>query len=196
MIGQNNKNWFLRRLKHQHIATGSAIDGTRELVPNGCTMTRTIFAALLLIALAAPSVWADFDEGLAAAQRGDYATALREWLPLAEKGDATAQYNLGIMYENGWGVPQDPAQAVQWYREAAKSGDIRVILHLATMYSLGKGVPTEFVRAYMFYSIAAEMGDSRGVECRYLHAKAMTSTQITKAKTLAREWRTKHLGKK
>jgi hypothetical protein len=146
-------------------------------------------------ALFAPSAGADFDEGLAAAQRGDYATALREWRPLAENGEATAQYNLGIMYENGWGVPQDPAQAVQWYREAVKSGNIRFILHLATMYSLGKGVPTDFVRAYMFFSIAAEMGDSHGVKGCDLHAKAMTSAQITEAKTLAREWRMKYLGK-
>lgn len=146
-------------------------------------------------ALFAPSVSADFDEGLAAAQRGDYATALREWRPFAENGEATAQYNLGIMYENGWGVPQDPAQAVQWYREAVKSGNIRFILHLATMYSLGKGVPTDFVQAYMFFSIAAEMGDSRGIKGRDLHAEAMTSDQITEAKTLAREWRMKHVGK-
>lgn len=147
-------------------------------------------------ALFAPSVSADFDEGLAAAQRGDYATALREWRPLAENGEATAQYNLGIMYENGWGVPQDPAQAVQWYREAAKSGNIRFILHLATMYSLGKGVPTDFVQAYMFFSIAAEMGDSHGVKGRDLHAEAMTSAQITEAAMLAREWQMKYLDKK
>ena len=167
---------------------------------------RPLIAALLLLlalpvraeitlGLTAPA-WAGWEEGKAAYVRGDYATALREWRPLAEKGDATAQYNLGIMYEKGWGVPQDLAQAIQWYREAAKSGNIRFILHLATMYSLGKGVPTDFVRAYMFYSIGAEMGDSDGERSRDLHAKAMTSTQITKAKTLAREWRTKHLGKK
>ena len=48
---------------------------------------------------------ADFEKGLDTAKRGDYATALREWKPLAEQGDADAQYNLGLMYANGHGVP-------------------------------------------------------------------------------------------
>jgi hypothetical protein len=51
------------------------------------------------------------DDGLAAYGRGDYATALQEWLPLAEQGDAVAQYNLGVMYANGWGVPENDAEA-------------------------------------------------------------------------------------
>jgi len=50
---------------------------------------------------------ADFQKGLAAAQKGDFVTALREWEPLAEQGDADAQFNLGIMYANGQGVIQD-----------------------------------------------------------------------------------------
>ena len=45
--------------------------------------------------------------GLDAAQKGDFATALREWTPLAEKGDAIAQYNLGLMYRQGQGVKKD-----------------------------------------------------------------------------------------
>jgi len=59
-------------------------------------------------------------DGNAAAQRGDYATALRLWRPLAEQGDAAAQYNLGNMYVKGAGVPQDDAEAVKWYRLAAE----------------------------------------------------------------------------
>ena len=50
---------------------------------------------------------ADFDAGLAALQEGDYAAALREWTPLAERGDAVAQFNLALMYDNGQGVRQD-----------------------------------------------------------------------------------------
>jgi TPR repeat protein len=68
----------------------------------------------LALLLAAPAVGQDFQKGWAAAQRGNYATALREWRPLAEQGDAGAQYNLGVMYENGQGVPQDHAEAVKW----------------------------------------------------------------------------------
>ena len=61
-------------------------------------MKRTLATAFLCLMLATPA-WAGFDEGLAAAKRGDYATALREWRPLAKQGDADAQYNLGVMYD-------------------------------------------------------------------------------------------------
>ena len=74
-------------------------------------MKRIISAAVLLVALAA-SAWAGYDEGLAAYNRGDYATALREWRPLAEQGDANAQYNLGLMNYHGRGVPQDYTQGL------------------------------------------------------------------------------------
>ena len=56
---------------------------------------------------------------MAASQREDYATAYRLWRPLADQGDASAQNNLSLMYNNGQGVPQDYAAAVSWYRKAA-----------------------------------------------------------------------------
>ena len=63
-----------------------------------------------------------FPEGFGGLHAGDYATALQEWRPLAEQGNADAQYNLGVMYDNGQGVPQDYAEAVKWYRLAAEQG--------------------------------------------------------------------------
>ena len=66
---------------------------------------------------------AGLGEGLAAAKRGDYATALREWRPLAEQGHASAQSTLGFMYSKGQGVPQDYIQAHKWYNLAAVQGD-------------------------------------------------------------------------
>ena len=74
-----------------------------------------------LSVLLGSSASADFQKGFTAAQSGDYATALREWTPLAEQGDADAQYNLGLMYENRRGVPQDYKTAVKWYRLAAEN---------------------------------------------------------------------------
>ena len=82
-------------------------------------MKRLVLTTAILIGLAAPA-GAGFDEGLAAYGRGDYETALREWRPLAEQGLAVAQFNLGLMYDEGQGVPQDYAEAVKWYRKAAE----------------------------------------------------------------------------
>jgi len=68
---------------------------------------------------------ADFQKGLTAYDNGDYATALREWKPLAEQGYYNAQNNLGVMYDSGRGVPQDYKTAVKWYRLAAEQGVCR-----------------------------------------------------------------------
>ena len=83
---------------------------------------RTAVILVLALALSAPVLAADFQVGLEAAERGEYAKALREWRPLAEQGNADAQYNLGVMYEEGRGMPQDDAEAVKWYRRAAEQG--------------------------------------------------------------------------
>ena len=85
-------------------------------------MNRLLILPVLLLTLLVgnPAVSADFQKGLDAAEREDYATALREWTPLAEQGYASAQYNLGQMYRNGQGVPQNDKTAVKWYRLAAE----------------------------------------------------------------------------
>ncbi len=80
-------------------------------------MTSRRLAALFL-ALASPflspgSATAGFDEGVAAYQRGDYRTALREFVRLALAGNSSAQFNLGVMYDLGQGVPQNYAEAVR-----------------------------------------------------------------------------------
>jgi len=62
---------------------------------------------------------ADYPKGLAAAQSGDFATALGEWTPLTEQGDAVGQYYLGLMYRNEKGVPQDDKTAVKWWKLVA-----------------------------------------------------------------------------
>jgi len=82
----------------------------------------TVIIAFLMT-LSSPVAAQDFDKGLAAAQAGDFATALQEWMPLAEAGDADAQYNLGVMYNEGDGVLQDNAVAHMWYNIGAANGN-------------------------------------------------------------------------
>ena len=86
-------------------------------------ITATLCLTLtLLLGSIGNSESADYQKGLTAAQSGDFATALREWTPLAEQGNASAQFNLDIMYEKGEGVPQDYKTAVKWFRLAVKQG--------------------------------------------------------------------------
>ena len=82
-----------------------------------------ILPVLLLTLLVGNSAFsADEQKGLDAALSGDYATALREWKPLAEVGHADAQHNLGVMYDIGYGVPQNYKTAFKWYTLAAEQG--------------------------------------------------------------------------
>ena len=83
------------------------------------TRITLVFIALLI---AAPVSAADFEKGLAAYDRSDYATALREWKPLAKQGHAKAQSSLGTMFAEGRGVPQDYIQAHMWSNLAATIG--------------------------------------------------------------------------
>ncbi len=120
-------------------------------------MKRLALAVALLIGLATPSQ-ADYLDGLRAYRLGDYATALREFKPLAEQGDAFAQFRLGVMYEKGQGVPQDYAEAVKWYRKAAEQGHTDAQNNLFVMYAEGQGVPQDYAEAVKWYRKAAEQG--------------------------------------
>ena len=78
---------------------------------------------LLTLLVGNPAFSADFQKGLTAARSGDYATALREWKPFSDQGDADAQCNLGQMYADGEGVIQDFVRAHMWFNIAASSGN-------------------------------------------------------------------------
>ncbi len=123
-------------------------------------MKRLVLTIAILIGLAAPA-WAGFAEGVTAYNRGDYATALREFRPLAEQGDAGAQFILGLMYYKGQGVPQDHAEAVKWYRKAAEQGATEAQNSLGFMYYKGRGVPQDHAEAAKWFRKAAEQGHAR-----------------------------------
>jgi len=116
-------------------------------------------AVIFIMLLGAPAL-ADFAEGLAAAERGDFATALKEWRPLAEQGNADAQHKLGIMYRRGEGVTQDYEVAIEWLRLAAKQGNASAQSNLGAMYDQGLGVPQDSNAAFKWFKLAAEQGNN------------------------------------
>ena len=120
----------------------------------------------LLLSLGTPILAQDIEKGLAAAQAGDFATALQEWKPLAEQGYANAQFNLGVMYDNGQSIPQDYKEAVNWYRQSAEQGVSKAQTNLGVMYGQGQGVLADFVRAHMWFNIASANGDENGSKAR------------------------------
>ncbi len=111
---------------------------------------------LLCAALLCPAVHADYEDGVAAAQAGDYATALREFTAAAEAGLDLAQYNLAILYFTGQGVPQDHAQALRWTQAAADQGHVNAQFNLGVLHYTGSGTPVDLQQAFHWYQRAAE----------------------------------------
>jgi len=83
--------------------------------------TATVLLAVVVVLVAAPAC-TDYEAGKEAYDRGDYATALTKFRPLAQQGDARAQYNLGVMYYRGYGVTKDDVLAHMWVNLAAVRG--------------------------------------------------------------------------
>jgi TPR repeat protein len=119
----------------------------------------SVALVLSIVCLVVPA-WADFQAGMDANNREDYATALREWRPLAEKGDALAQYNLGVLYRKGRGVTQDDVQARKWYDKAAVQGHAKAQYNLGTLYFNGEGVPKDYKQALRWFHLAADQGEA------------------------------------
>lgn len=118
-----------------------------------------IALVLSIFCLALP-VWADFQAGMTAHDREDYATALREWQPLAEQGNALAQYHVGMLYHKGRGVPQDDRQARKWYAKAAAQGQPKAQFSLGTLYFNGEGGSKDYQQALRWIRLAANQGEA------------------------------------
>src|SRR3984957_2338166 len=157
----------------------------------GIGMNRTFKAAVAALMLAASSAGlvaagpfeaavAAYEKGLAAHEKA-YATALRLLRPLAEQGNAVAQYNLGVMYAQGQGVSQDYAAAASWYLKAAEQGNADAQVNLGILYGMGQGVPQDYAAAHMWFNLAAARGNKDAVKGRDMVIAKMTPAQVVEA---------------
>ena len=132
----------------------------------------------------------------AANARGDYAEAVRIWRILAGRGSADAQYNLGVMYDEGHGVPASKSAAAEWYLKAADQGMGQAMGNLAVLYVERSESPDSLVQAFKWTSLAinhdpeAQRGDA--VKNRDFLASHMTRPEIDQALALARAWDAAH----
>jgi TPR repeat protein len=147
-----------------------------------------LFIVLWVALLAAPAGAQNFKTGLEAYDRGDFAAAVKEWQPLAERGDARAQFNLGVILFKGQGVPHDPVKAVEWYRAAADQGYGPAQANLSFMYETGQGLLQNYIEAYKWSTLAAGHGVDARRTLDSLAAK-MTAAQITEAEQAAAAWK-------
>lgn len=112
----------------------------------------------LMLVLSSVSWSADYAKGKQAYDSADYETALTEWQPLADEGNANSQFGLGLLYGNGFGVALNDDEALKWYRLAAEQGHAEAQCNLGIMYANGWGVPMSDADAFTWYMLAAEQG--------------------------------------
>jgi hypothetical protein len=171
-------------------AVGPGINSGATGGAMGMNRTKAAAAALIVaVGFAGPAAAGPFEDARAAYEKGDYATVPRLMRPLAEQGDAKAQYIFGLMYLNGQGVPRDYATALSWLRMAAEQRYADAQNFLGMMYVGGVVVPQDYVIAHMWFDLAVASGRQDAAKIRDTIAARMTPAQIAEAQKLAREWK-------
>jgi len=117
-----------------------------------------VFSTLAILLVSPVGLGADLQKGLVAYNNGDYATSLAECQPIAEEGDAMAQFCVGRLYANGFGVAMNDELALYWFGLAAEQGYSEAQYNLGLMHSNGWGVEMNDLEAAKWYRLAAELG--------------------------------------
>lgn len=115
-----------------------------------------IFCAVLFLSVSAYA--GQLENGQAAYARGDYQSALKLWQPLADKGDAEAQLEIGDLYLGTPTTKRDYVVAVNWFRKAAEQGNANAQLNMGIAYERGLGVPQNDKTSAEWYRKAAKQG--------------------------------------
>ncbi|TPE60059.1 sel1 repeat family protein [Sandaracinobacter neustonicus] len=123
-------------------------------------MRKNMILCCLLLLASVPAFGAG--AGDAAAPAVDHAGQLADLRKAAERGDALAQWRLGVAFDTGDGVKADPAEAVKWFQRAVASGSAQAHASMALMFATGRGVPVDFQAARDLYRKAAAMGETHG----------------------------------
>ena len=132
-------------------------------------MRKPIIIAIAAATMALSGFGARADQlqdGASAFQNGNYTRALASWRPLANQGNPVAQNNLGIMYLDGKGVPQNYAEGIRWYKLAAAQDNAAAMSNLGFMFEHGLGVEIDEAQALQYVNKAARNGDPNALKNR------------------------------
>src|SRR5450759_39271 len=126
----------------------------------GHLLKQMLLVCVCLFALTGQAIADSLSDAKRVYDAGDYAKAATLFRPLAEQGDASAQLELGVMYDNGEGVLQDDKEAVKWFRLAADQGNADAQFNLGVMYDRGEGVHQSYKGAVKWFRLAADQGNA------------------------------------
>ena len=147
-------------------------------------LKRAIIAAFLTLSVIGIGNGADLQKGRQALKAKDYQLAYSELKPLAEQGNAIAQYNIGRMYSKGHYVPMNLEKALVWYRKSAEQGHEKALNNLGLAYFLCKGLKQNYQMAYMFFGVAAHLGNERSKKNVGIVAEKLSKKKISQAKKM------------
>jgi hypothetical protein len=126
----------------------------------------------------------NYRSGLEAAKKGEHKEAYEKWLPLGKQGDMLIQFKLGMMHDQGKGVPQDYEEAANWYYLSAEQGLTNAQYNLGSMYANGEGVSKDEILSYLWWNIAGSSGHGKAETNKALLEKKMSPLQIKQAREM------------
>ena len=126
----------------------------------GRLQKQALLICVCLFALTGQAIADSLSEAKAAYAAGNFEKAAKLLMTQAQQGNVDAQFSLGLMYDNGQGVPKEFSEAAKWYRLAAEQGHSAAQLNLGVMYGQGQGVPQDYKEAVKWYRLAAEQSDA------------------------------------
>jgi hypothetical protein len=151
-----------------------------------------VAAAMLVLSAGSLANAQSFRQGVSAFNRQDYQQASQIFIPLAERGQPSAQAYLGFLFQTGRGVPQNYTEAAMWYRRAAEQGDSLAQYSLGLLYDKGQGVPRDIVEASKWLNLSTAGSPRRAREARARIRDAvttkMTRGEVARARLRALEW--------
>jgi hypothetical protein len=130
--------------------------------------------------------------GQSSAEQRAQAKSLPDLRELAGQGDADAQWQMGVRYHNGEGVPRDDVQAMQWFLRAGEQGHVTAQATLGAYYWAGRGVPQDLSKAYFWSALALAQGDENSKSRLEGLASQMTRAQVSTARQQAEGWIHQH----
>jgi TPR repeat protein len=143
----------------------------------------------LMLGMPAQAEESDYDKAVHVYGCADYPKAFNLFKPLAEKGDALAQFQVGMMIEQGQGAEVDYSSAYKWYLKAAEQGMADAYFALGQLYARGLAVPQDVVQSYAWFDLAVQGGHAVAGDWLSMQANKMMPEQIQSAQRIAETWR-------
>jgi len=152
--------------------------------------TVLVLTVAALSALALPAAASDedpFDKAIHTYGCADYPKAFKMIVPLAEGGHGLAQYQMGLMLEQGQGTEANLTEAYKWYKKAADQGIADAYFALGQIYYRGVAVPKDLMQAMVSFDVAARLGHSVSNDWRGMVSNVLNDEQLAKAQKAASE---------